>query len=168
VEVYEKTQQTYELALNYHNLAKIYERKGHYYKAKAYAEKALNRWKSLGEKGQLDSIRALYLLGFIAKRQADTYATQHYAEQSLNLFPQDEEGHLISHRRLGKTYSVSALANEMQAKYKEALQYHRKSLKNNLIKIGEQHPDVAISYYNLGKVYYYQGQYEQAHIMTRV
>jgi tetratricopeptide (TPR) repeat protein len=49
-----------------------------------------------------------------------------------------------------------------QGDYDKALEYYEKSLSIILSVLGDNHPDVAISYNNIGNVYAFQGDYDKA------
>ncbi len=54
------------------------------------------------------------------------------------------------------------LALDEAGQYDHALEYHQKSLAIWLKKLGEHHPDVAISYNNIGEVHRNKGEYDKA------
>jgi tetratricopeptide (TPR) repeat protein len=51
------------------------------------------------------------------------------------------------------SYNNIGLLYNLQGRYAEALQYFQKALAIQLAVLGENHPDVATSYNNIGDVY---------------
>ena len=48
------------------------------------------------------------------------------------------------------------------AQYDKALEYYQKALEIRKQVLGESHPDIALSYYNIGNIYHSQGDYDLA------
>ncbi|WP_213150951.1 tetratricopeptide repeat protein [Neochlamydia sp. AcF95] len=161
----------------YSNIGAIYQERGHLNKAAEYSNKALIiNLKLFGENHP--NVAIIYNnLGQIYKaqgnlKQAKKSTNLKQAEEhtkkalaiDLKLFGENHPNVARDYTNLGQIYK--AQSNLKRAKkstnLKQAEEYTKKALVINLKSLGENHPNVAICYKNLGQIYKAQGNSDKA------
>ena len=90
--------------------------------------------------------------------------TRTHAESAL-LALEKRADPTISDEERALLYEIIGDSLQNDAKYQEAITFHEKALKVRLKVLGEEHPDTAVSYNNLGNAYKLTGQLEKAKVL---
>ncbi len=105
---------------------------------------------NLAEK-KMAAAASAFELGSLKELQLEYYSAKKYYEQAVKLEPENTD-YLNRYGQILDTLG----------KHKEAIDYYEKALAIDLKGYGEQHPQVAILYNNLGSAWYSLGKYQKA------
>ena len=146
-------------ALNYNNLAGIYERQGKYKKAEELLKKSLQiNIDVMGEDSSFTIANYNNLAGIYMIQEKYDEAEELY-EKCVQLNKQVSGEY---HLDIAKSYNNLASLYKRQSKYKNAEELYKKSLQISEKILKKYHPNTAIIYNNLAEVYMNQEKYEEA------
>ena len=147
------------IAINYSNLALVYQKQGKYEKARELYKKSfyINK-KVLGE-NHLATANSYDNLARLCQMQGEYGKAKELYKKSLYI---REKVLGEDHLDITSSYNSLARVYENQGEYEKAKGLYEKSLHIHERVLGEEHPATASNYDNLASVYQEQGEYEKA------
>lgn len=140
----------------YTGIGTVYLMQENYSKALEYYQKALAiQLKVSGEKHP-DVATFFVNIGNVYTSLGDYSQTLEYYDRAIAIWEKVLVGEELIHA-VGTLASIGGSLHILKGNYSQALEYYHKELSIRKKVLGEEHPDVATSYYDIGGVYKSQG-----------